>query len=212
MAKKKVKTKNRTKVDLRQQAKDLLRQIDEAWYDFSVVAYQIHKEQKFLEWGYSSAREYCEEELGIDYRTWMYRVKMGEAIERYGLQKENILDLGWAKFKEIASLTIKFDLEEDEVEELVEKSKDMSSREVANFIRQVRNEYADKPAITKVTLKFRLINEAAEIVEQALEKAKEMIDTDDDAKALEYICADWLATARAVNKQLLRELEEIDEG
>jgi len=210
MAKTKAKTRKKTtkKMDIRQQAKDLIHEINDAWYDFSLVANEIAEKQLFLEWGYASAREYAEVELGIDYRTWLYRVKMGQAIVKHSLAKEDIAELGWAKFKDIAALIINDELPEDKTKELIEGVKEMSSREAQEFVRSVRSEYAAKPVVTKVSFKFKLVNEAAEVVDQALERARELTGFEDDNQALEYICADWLAAqSKKLNEAVLEQVE-----
>ena len=213
MAKAKERTKSRSKKkDLRTQAKELINQVNEAWYDFSLVAAEISGKQSFLEWGFASAKEYVEEELGVDYRTWLYRVKMGQAIRKHGLSKADIADLGWAKFKEVATVIINEEISEEDTKELIENVREMSSRETASFVRNVRAEYADKPVVVKTTMKFRLVNDAVEIVEQALERAAELLGTDDEAKALEYVCADWLSVSERLNTEIAKQVEGWNAG
>ncbi len=200
MGKAKMKQKEEQVVDLRADAKRLIEEINDKWYDFSTLAVKIDEEKLWQEWGYETVKDYVEQELKIEYRTWRYRVAMGKALERYGLTKAHVQDLGWAKFKELASLFIGQEYTLDEVHETLAKVRDegMTAREVAEFARSARRTYgADvEPAMVKVKLTFSMMEEAAAVVEGALEVAMQLLNTESQAAALEYICTEWMASRK----------------
>jgi len=192
--------------------KDLLKKENNLWYDIAVCSYNIYKNKEWESLGYASAKDYALNELepyGLSYTMFMYRVKMGEAIEKYDLSKEQIGDLGWTKFKEIASLIL-MDVDIEDINALIERAKESSSREVADFVREQKTLYADKEIVAKtVKMKFSLLNEQADIVNEALKLALDFAQTDNENIALTYICADFLMNHSTDNEVILKLREEV---
>lgn len=209
-----MKTKQKQKQaveDRRERAKELITVINDSWYEFSKLAVQIDEERLWEQWGFATIKDYAEQELGIEYRTFRYRVIVGEAIERLGINKEDVNELGWSKFKELVPLLSSVDSFE-EAKELFDNVSDLSSREAKDFVRTQRRTYAGEPAVTIVNYKFRLTNESASVVDEALERAKTLINTESLNSALEYICLDWIASAtKKINPKILSTVKAWEE-
>lgn len=214
MAKMKAKQKQEVRpVDYRSIAKELVRTINESWFDFSIIAYKIDKDGLWSEWGYNTIKEYAEQELGIEYRTFRYRVVMGEAIQRFGITKEQVAELGWSKFKELSTLFLaKQDVDPEDIAETIEDAKALSFREIKDFVRTTRSTYEGEPVTTKVTMKFTLVDESATVVTEALNRAIQLIGIESQNSALEYICADWLTmNQKTPNIKLVTEVKNWEE-
>jgi len=215
MAKVKTKQKQRALIkrerDLTEEFRACIKKETEFWYESALIAYEIYNTEEWLKKGYLSARDYVEnelEDLGISYRIFMYRVKMGEAIEKFELKKDEIVELGWTKFKDIASLLLE---REDayEVDELISKAKEMSTRELSNFVKEERMKYRHEPIQKTTRITFTLLNEQGEIVNEALKLACEFAQTNDMNVALTYICTDFLMNHSTDNETINKIRDEV---
>lgn len=184
----------------------------ELWYDCAVTAYEIYVQEEWKRQGYASCRDYVEAEfsdLGISYRVFMYRVKMGEAIHHFKIERSDVASIGWTKFKDIASLLLddNYPLTEKNPKELLEEAKTLSSRDLQRVIREKKAIYKEEVVAKSLKLTFSLLNEYGEIVEEALKKAKEISGYDDDNMALVFICMDYL-TNHITDSKAVRKIKE----
>lgn len=210
-------TKQKAKVEAKPQnytelMKVLLRKEAESWYDVSRCAYEIYNRKEWEKFGYASCKEYVLAEFepyGLTYSTFMYRVKMGEAIEIYDIKKQDVFKLGWAKFKEIASYILAFPSDAPTVDSLLKEAEEVSSRDLQKKIKELK---ANKAGILREpahTLVFKLVESQAKIVAQALETAEELCQTDNPSVALVYVCADFLMNHSTDNETINKLREEI---
>lgn len=175
--------------DLEAKAIKLLENIEESWYDFSIIIYEIYNSELYKTKGFEKFGDYVADKFNLEYRTAMWRVQQGEAIKRLGITKEQCSGIGWTKFKEI-SVLMGADTKKSEIDSLLKKAKDMTARELQEFVKAERLE--TEKVSRKVTMTFKLMNEQANTVEEALKTAKEIAQTESEDIALEYICAEWL--------------------
>jgi len=188
-----VKTMEKTKLELKvvtttEKLKEAIKQEAECWVDIAVLAHEIYESKEWEGMGYESLKEYIEKELKnkISYEVFLYRAKIGKTIKKYGLRKDEIVDIGWAKFKEIAALA----QDEEDVEELkevIEEVKDKSYREAKQIVdkkRGLKNETVRKT--------FKLNSEQEEVISEAIEIAKELAHTESDELAIVYIMAEFI--------------------
>lgn len=168
--------------EVRSEAKRLLDQINAMWYDFSLLAYRIEKDRLFEYWGYASSKDYAEHELGIDYRTWKYRVTVGETIFKHGISKEEGREIGYSKMKKVASIAKTVP---DKVNEIINDAKTLNNQEFTDKVRSLR----PREHIKKILI---FSPDSYAIVEMALDKASKILGTKATEVLIEYICSDWL--------------------
>lgn len=218
MAKAKVKTRAKAKAKEEtygEQLKRLVGQINDLWVEFSVIAFRAYTSDDYVaQLGYENLKDFVEKELNLEYRTFMNRVHMGEVIVTHGLTPSMIQKIGSSKFKEIAYLINK-DSTRDEINSLVKKASKSSARELKEYVRSVRLDKEGKTRITKnVTMKFKLVDDQAEIVQKAIEDVKEKLLSRDsrygEGMALTVICGWYLAEAmeKEIPEDILKAMEE----
>ncbi len=177
--------------------KRLLREEAELWYEASLTAYEIYQQREWERLGYLNVRDYVEEEfrdIGLSYRVFMYRVKMGETIRTFGIKKDEISGIGWAKFKEISSILLddNYPLVEKNAKELIELAKQNSLRELQEAVKERKMEFKQVPEKETFKFVFVLSNEYGRIVDEALQKIKQEYGLGDDNEALYQLCLNYL--------------------
>ncbi|TAL62098.1 MAG: hypothetical protein EPN88_13855 [Bacteroidetes bacterium] len=205
-----VKTPNKVSVDslieetsnrsnnLRERMKVILDSIGENWFEFSVNAWNIYSNKLYSDWGFDSTKSYVESDLvekGVEYRVFMYRVQMGKTISQLNIEKKQVDNLGWSKFKE-ASLLLDNSMGEKEVKEVLDVVSQMNLREVEDYVKQERTKKEGGTPVKYSKLSFSFNEEQTETVEEALDTAMELLSLDKENAiskniALEYICAEW---------------------
>lgn len=199
-------------MNLTQQLKKLLQEENLLWYDIAVTSFEIVRSLEWQKRGYSSIKEYVQKEfepLGLSYQMFMYRAKMGEAIYKYDLQKEKLNELGWTKFKEMASYLMMEEIEDEEIDELIDKAKEVSSREFSAFIRERKYSLVGSESTPTFDIRVRFIGDQVAIIRDALKLATEFAQSDNLAVVLLYIFTDFLMNHSNDNEVIKRIREEI---
>jgi len=210
----------------RRQLRKARERVNESFFDMAVHLREAYDEGFYTIWTkadgtpFASFEEYCETELDISYRTGKHLVDIGRVILKYGLSKEKIAHIGWAKMAQIARPMLALP-EGEEVDSEVERMlglaeehslsdlKDLLRTEAAKkAIRETAGEEGvpgevkatkarkAKAAVMRMTLKFEAL--AAETVADALQEAYKEIGSDEDPhEAFHYICSDWLRMKQA---------------
>lgn len=186
--------------DRRDRMQGYVRAHQEIWFDFAVDASLCYHEEQWAEWAhpetnepYANFGQCAEAEWGISYKVAMMRVAMGDAIREHGLTKEMVgTEMGWAKFHAITS-AFHEDIKKGEVNTLLKKAQKLSLADLKEFVKEVKTERIGGEVQKRTTLKYTLLNEMAEVVQNAINLAKEIMGIDDDGLALEYVMAEWQA-------------------
>jgi len=208
------------KPDNTEKLKALLRKESETWYEIAMTAYEIYSSQEWKAKGYESCKEYVQVELapaGLSYEMFMYRVKMGQAIDTYAIKKEELVGIGWTKFKEVASLLLTENFPVENLQTTLDTAKQMTREELQDYVRKEKVKHAKGEEIEKIlTLKFKLLDEQAEIVKEALHIAQELSLSDNLNVALTYICSDFVMNhatdsdiVEALRSEVLKKSKEI---
>jgi hypothetical protein len=183
----------KTKLELKvitatEKLKIAIKQEAECWVDIAIFAHEIYENKEWESMGYENLKEYIEKELKnkISYEVFLYRAKIGKVIKKYGFRKDEIVDIGWAKFKEIAALAQDED-DIEEIKEMIEEVKDKSYRETKQIVNEKRGV---KNEIVKIAFKFSL--EQKELIKEAIDIARELAHTDIDEVAITYILAEFI--------------------
>lgn len=179
-------------INKRSRIRELVEMIEESWFEFSILISDIYYDEMYKTWGYEEFADYVVGELNISYKVAILKVTMGKVIKSLGLKKDRIAKMGWTKFKEL-SLLLNEGMSAKQVDEYIEKAKEMSFRELQDFVKAERLKLEGRgEASRKITMVFRLFDEAASVVEEALKESMELIRVGNENAALEYICQEWL--------------------
>jgi len=184
--KKKIETKKTVKINVREEIKRLLYEIDEKRYDLYLKIHEVKRDQKYIEWGFDNFKEWIEKDLNLEYRIGLWYAQMGETIDKFNIPKSVVLSVSWTKFKEIAQLD-----NWEQIEPLLKKATGMTFKEIQAEVKQIKRNIASKEA-TLTTLTLKLKEDQYDIVMQAIERAKEETGTESIGSAIEYICQEYL--------------------
>ena len=176
--------------DNRALAKQCLENIEENWFVFSKVIFRIYRGEEFKDWGYSNFKDYVEAELAFKYKSAMYRVAMGEAIEQFAVTQEDVAGMGgWTKFGFLTP-KINKDMKRKDFLELIKMAKGMTAREVKDFVETSSSETVE--VAKHATLSFLLTNESITVVNEALAEAMSLASSQSKTVGLEYMATEWL--------------------
>lgn len=195
-------------------ARTLLRSIGESTYDFDVCLAKLYERE---EWKpkYETFEESCQPELGLGYRNALNHLQAGQTILKFGITKEQCAQLSWTNFVEISSL-FKPDMKKTEIDSLMKKAGKMTHDEVQKFKKDVKHTMAGGTPQTRVKMTFVFLDEQAQVVQEALNMAKELMGLDHDDLALEYALVEWMGNhdpdkVHEIKSQLKGEVEEDEE-
>ena len=180
----------------RERVKELKEQISSDYWELAYLLRDLHDTKKYRKFGYSTWREYIEEEVDFQVRKSEYLISIiNKAEELPEKISEWVKSLGWTKAKEVVKV-----LNEYNFEEWKNKIDGKSVSEVMIAITENKKEEKlkeiedgtideEKP-IKKV---FSLYPAQSKNVEEALEKAKSIAETDKDGHALDLICTSYIS-------------------
>jgi hypothetical protein len=163
--------------------------IQQNWDTFSRVMYRIYRDEEFKDWGFANFKDYVESELAFKYKSAMWRVTVGEALEQHNISQDEVASIGFSKFAFITPKLHK-DMKRKDIMSLLNKAKDMTVREVKDFVESSSD--VTKVVGKKSTLTFNFTNEQIAVVNAALDEGKELSASDSPSIAFEYISTEWL--------------------
>jgi hypothetical protein len=131
---------------------------------------------------------YIQEQLGLGYRKAMYLVEIYTKFNKYGISGEKVAEIGWTKAQVIASA-----MQQDNAEELIELAEANTVEDLKDTIKE---SYSNKPGekgepVKRVTFKFRLLEDAGQVIRGYVEEAKEQLGVEKDDEAFEHIISEW---------------------
>ena len=180
----------------------------EGWVHTAITAWQIYKGKEWQALGYKSFREFVNSEFAntISYEMFLNKVKIGKVIEKYQLDPEILVNLGWTKFHEIAKLALNVSLDVEEVLDMIEAAKDLPFRTVQANVHKKYREANKSPEVVK----FSLNPEQYAIYQEALHIAENLAVTGNPNVAFTYICSEFIMhhagqdspTAQAIRKSI----------
>ena len=187
-------------VPLRDELVALKNDIENCYTSLAEGLYQAHNNAHYLDWGFETFKDYCEEELGIKYRRVQYMVQIASTVKKLGIAWDDIREIGWTKARNLVPMlnmensgrTIKEWLDfaagttvlglEAEVKEVKAQAKSISGALEGGEAKASETKYS-----------LYLNEEQLSIVTNAIESAKSMFDVMKDTEALENICYQWAA-------------------
>lgn len=143
---------------------------------------------------YANLKEYVEKAHGILYRKAVYYIKIYNGLVESKVPWSEVKHLGWTKLKELADL-----MTLDNYKDWVGIAEDQTTLQLIETIAKHKQAQAGQAQIgsetsTTVTTKtFKVHEDQKDIIEAALDKAKEEGSTSVDTVALTYICQEYVA-------------------
>jgi hypothetical protein len=212
--------KTRTKEadrDVHKDAKEWLKKERECQFEFSILAHKINKEQLFRDKGCETFVDYAKQEWGLEQRTAWNRVKVGKTIEEFGISKARAEKIGLTNFMEASGL-IEENTTPAQFEKILKQVEGKTHDEVQRFKAEVKKKRSGGEVHTKVKMTFTFLDEQAEVVRTALNRAKELMGLEFDDLALEYALTEWLnshtekpAEIAKLKKGLKGEVDEVED-
>ena len=146
--------------------------------------------------GYASFDAFVIERFGFASRKARYLISIYDNLVTKSIPWEKVSGLGWSKLKELAPI-----LTQDNVDEWVTKASALSLSELRLVIKKVDvPDTTEKTSDGLVKMKFNFKADQADIVQQALAKAKGELPTEYDTVALENICLGYVGGNSSVQK------------
>jgi len=162
--------------------------VDVSYFEMGGYLYWVQKKGYWKAWGYNSWTDYVEREVGFSLRKVEYLQKIWYWIDSMEVpieKKKELVALGWDKTKEVAGI-----VDSKNIDEII-KMGDKSSLE---FKAEVKRKFKQQPNVgTQQRFHVYLWEDQHATVLDAIEKAKELGNTDRIGHALSLICLSWLA-------------------
>ncbi len=140
--------------------------------------------------GFASFDQMVFEQFGFQSRKARYLISIYENLVTKQIPWEKVGHLGWTKLKDLAPV-----LTLDNVDQWVEKAEKVTVAELQAMLKAGSGEGKETTAKTTddvVKMNFKLKPDQADVVQQALAKAKGELHTDYDTVAIENICSGYL--------------------
>jgi len=132
--------------------------------------------------------QYCEEELAVGYRKAQYLIKIYTVGTRYGLNAEQVAEMGWTKAAVIVD-----SMDEDNAEKLIELAGENTVTDLKDTIKEsyTKKGKDEREIVKRITFKFRLAEDAAASVDGYLEQAGEQLGLKKPEDIFEHIITEW---------------------
>jgi len=185
--------------DVRKRVLDLRKKVEESYWELSQSLSEVYGKSYYIAWGFQSWKEYVESELEFALRKAQYLVSISDWFSKMSPQLQDwIKGLGWTKAKELVGVVNDENAADWQarlegltyaqlVDELKGKGKDIDTPLDGEGDKDVAEDKPQKKA-------FSLFPEQSANVAAALDKAKQLANTEKDGHALDLICSDFLAT------------------
>lgn len=213
MAKLKTKVKSKTKVvavsksaskrsDLvRRYLKEAKAAVETGYVKMCKLTNEAYKKEYYKSWKFNSFEDYCKIELDMEYRKAMFFVHIADKMEELSIPDARAEIVGWSKLKEIIKVATPKNLEKWLTK--AEKSNLLEIEEAVRITK--RKDSGDKDVPHTTTMKFKMGEDVAGIVTDALSEAKTLLDTEDTIQALQMICMDWLENKGKIPQRTSKE-------
>ncbi len=149
---------------------------------------EAYKKDYFKDWKFDSFEAYCNKELNMEYRKAMYFVKIADKITELNIPDTRAEAIGWAKINQIIKVATP-----KNVDKWLGKAEKSSLADITESVSVSSRSDADAGKVPKITtMKFKMNEDTAGTITDALSEAKILLDTEDSVQALQMICMDWL--------------------
>jgi len=192
--------------DIRQKVLELKDKADESYWELGIVLNDVYNNDYYRNWGFETWKDYVEQELDFGIRTAQYFLKIQKWFETMTPAMQSWLrSLGWTKCRMLLAVVTP-----ENAKSWKNKIKGKSVRELDGIINRAKkgeddssgNESSGSESNDKSVSKESLVRRAFslysgqdEVVMNAINRAKDIGETDKDGHALSLICTDYLASS-----------------
>lgn len=176
--------------DIREEIQEECEKIESGYVLLAQKLHETVMQAYWVKWGFSSFEEYCTEELQIGYRRASYLVQIAETVASLRIAWDDVQGIGWTKMRTILP-ALKDGVD---VGEWLSLCEELSVKDLEKLVKDHKMGVEIKPSgdgDAMVTLKFRVTREQYDIISDAIEAAKKVIELDNDVLALEQLCYDY---------------------
>jgi hypothetical protein len=165
-------------------------QIDESYQELAQLLHETYDNGYYLRWGFENFKEYCIDEVGVQYRKARYLVGIAQVIKDLNIKWSEVEGVGWTKMRTLIPM-----LKEDGVVgDWLEIAKQYTVKDLEKLVKdhKLGFDIDAKGGDKIVTLTFRMTPEQSDIITDALDTAKKVSETNDNVLALEQMSFDYV--------------------
>lgn len=176
------------------------RNISQGYITLAKLLYEAYHTDMHEQWGYKKGRkgftEFVSDELDIHYRKAMYLVDIADKTKELDIADEEVQKMGWTKMKELCRI-----IDKKNHKKWMEKAKDMTTDEVIEAVKMYAGkkkktgEEVGGPENLPVVMKLTMNADEGSILTEAINTAKQVLETENDVHALVYIAQEWMQTS-----------------
>ncbi len=191
--------------DIRKKALDLRNKVGEDYWELSIVLSDIYTNDRYRSWGFDSWKDYVDQELDFTIRKAQYMVKIQSWFDTLTpAMQEFFRSLGWVKCRMLMPVVVKENAKSwkkkiegktlKEIEGIIKGNKvDGSSSGGESSGGSIGDSTSSSDSLVRRS--FSLYTGQDEVVTNAINRAKDIGETDKDGHALSLICMDYLASS-----------------
>lgn len=168
--------------EVREKIIEEAKKIDEGYQKLAQLLYECYDNNYYIRWGFSNFREYCESE-GLHYRRSKYLVSIAQVVKELDIAWEDIEGIGWTKMRALIPI-----LEEQRDKgDWLDLAKIHSVKELEALVRdsKIGGISSSGGGGKIISVNLRLTPSQAEIILQALDHAKRVVETDNPEMGFE---------------------------
>lgn len=208
--------------EIRKKALELRNKVGEDYWELSIVLTDIYTNDRYRSWGFDSWKDYVDQELDFTIRKAQYMVKIQSWFDTLTpAMQEFFRSLGWVKCRMLMPVVVK-----ENAKSWKKKIEGKTLKEIEGIIKG--NKIPDgssgggeagsgsagentSSGDTLVRRSFSLYTGQDEVVTNAINRAKDIGETDKDGHALSLVCMDYLASSTDLidMTSMFRHLEDI---
>jgi hypothetical protein len=189
--------------DIRKKALELRNKVGEDYWELSIVLSDIYNNDRYRSWGFDSWKDYVDKELDFTIRKAQYMVKIQSWFDTLTpAMQEFFRSLGWVKCRMLMPVVVK-----ENAKSWKKKIEGKTLKEIEGIIKGNKVDISSggssgessgesiSPSDSLVRRSFSLYTGQDEVVTNAINRAKDIGETDKDGHALSLVCMDYLASS-----------------
>jgi hypothetical protein len=177
---------------VRDQVKELVTEIGGKYATLAEALREVWSNAYHIKYGYASFKSYCEDEVGFNYEKCKKLVFVAEKVKELNVNIEDAEEIGWTKMSMITSV-----MDGKNKKALIQLAKDKTRPDLAVEVKKLKSGITDEQTERIITLRVSLTEDQSSIIMDAIETAKQTIDTDNFSVALEHIAYEWASSSNS---------------
>jgi len=179
--------------EIREHLQELKGRFTRTYFEFGEVLQRAYELGAHKTWGFPTWKEYVEEELGMSERRCQYLLSIhkwfNKVLKDHPHVRQRVEHLGWSKVRLLVGV-----VDETNVDEWVARAEKMTLAALQEFIKELKAGKTPSDETEKLTtLSIKLYPEQVANVEDALELAKEIAESDKRGHLIDLICTTFKA-------------------